>query len=162
MAFDFDTPGAIFLFLVLVGLLNAVFKLARNRFAAVALFAIATGSFGIAHWPLSQLDPYSPGLMFGAFVALSALLNLFLVLSGRSLALNRSELVLVYVMLLVVSALCTMGMSQQLLPAITALVYYASPGNKWTEKQKKKRNKEEEKMQPAPCCCCSSFLQLSG
>ena len=34
-------------------------------------------------------------------------------------------------MLLEVSALCTMGMTQQLLPAITGILYFASPENKW-------------------------------
>jgi hypothetical protein len=64
----------------------------------------------------------------------SSLWNLHVVWRGGSFALNRAELVLVYVMMLVVSALCTMGMTQQLLPAITGLFYYASPENKWVEK----------------------------
>ena len=37
-------------------------------------------------------------------------------------------------MLLVVSALCTMGLTQQLLPALTGIFYYASPANQWAEK----------------------------
>ena len=53
---------------------------------------------------------------------------------GGTLALNRAELVLVYVMLLVVSALCTMGLTQQLLPTLTGIFYYASPANQWAEK----------------------------
>ena len=54
--------------------------------------------------------------------------------AGRSFALNRSELILVYIMLIIVAALCTMGMTQQLLPLMTGLFYYASPQNKWAEK----------------------------
>ena len=53
---------------------------------------------------------------------------------GRSLALNRSELILVYGMMLIVSALCTMGMSEQLPGMINALFYYASPENQWAER----------------------------
>ena len=135
MAFDYNTPGAIFLFLVLVGLLNALFKvMGRSRRRALLLVAVAAGGFGAFYWPLDDLDIYSPGLIFNSFILVSALINLPVVWSGRSLVLNRSELVLVYVMLLVVSALCTMGMSLQLLPSLTALFYYASPQNKWAEK----------------------------
>ena len=53
---------------------------------------------------------------------------------GRSLALNRSELILVYAMMLIVSALCTMGMSEQLPGIISALFYYATPENRWAER----------------------------
>jgi hypothetical protein len=135
MAFDYNTPGAIFLFLVLVGLLNTLFKVAaRSRSLSLLLAAVAVGAFLVAYWPLADLDIRSPALFLNVFLVASALINLPVVWSGRSLALNRSELVLVYVMLLVVSALCTMGMSQQLLPALTTFLYYASPQNRWVEK----------------------------
>lgn len=61
-------------------------------------------------------------------------MNLPLAVRGGSLALNRSELVLVYAMLLIVSALCTMGMAEQILPMLTGVFYLASPENKWAEK----------------------------
>jgi len=135
MAWDFNTPGAIFLFLVLVGLLNVLFKVAsQNIFRASALAALAGVVYLYYYWPLADIDWYSPGWMFVTFLAVSSLVNVPLVWSGRSLALNRSDLVLVYLMLLVVSSLCSMGMSQQLLPIITAFYYYASPQNKWLEK----------------------------
>jgi hypothetical protein len=134
LAFDFDTPGAIFLFLVLVGVLNALFKLASHGRVAWVLAILAPAAFLAVHWPLHRIDPYSPGLIFDAFLVASALINLPVVRSGQTMALNRAELILVYVMLLVVSGLCTMGMSQQLLPAITALFYYATPENGWLEK----------------------------
>ena len=135
MAFDFNTPGAIFLFLVLIGLLNVLFKvIGRSRgralVAAVGAVGLFLGWYGIE----GELNFASPSLLFNLFLVSSILINLPLVWRGLSLALNRAELVLVYVMLLVVSALCTMGMSQQLLPGITALFYYASPENKWLEK----------------------------
>ncbi len=135
MAFDFNTPGAIFLFLVLVGLLNTLFKLAARDFRlAVGLALLATGGF-CSYWASrGAVDWYSPGFWFGAFLALSALWNVPVVQRGGTLALNRAELVLVYAMLLVVSALCTMGLTQQLLPALTGIFYYASPANQWAEK----------------------------
>ncbi|MXX40914.1 MAG: hypothetical protein F4Z85_23130 [Gemmatimonadetes bacterium] len=135
MAFDFNTPGAIFLFLVLVGLLNTLFKLAARDFRlAVGLALLATGGF-CGYWiSRDAVDWYSPGFWFGAFLALSSLWNVPVVQRGGTLALNRAELVLVYAMLLVVSALCTMGLTQQLLPALTGIFYYASPANQWAEK----------------------------
>ncbi|MXY83849.1 MAG: hypothetical protein F4Y91_17760 [Gemmatimonadetes bacterium] len=135
MAFDFNTPGAIFLFLVLVGLLNTLFKLAARDFRlAVGLALLATGGF-CGYWiSRDAVDWYSPVFCFGAFPALSS------VCTGPGLpgvvpgAFTRAELVLVYAMLLVVSALCTMGLTQQLLPALTGIFYYASPANQWAEK----------------------------
>ena len=135
MAWDFNTPGAIFLFLTLIGLLNVLFKVAaRGSGRASALAALAATLYLYYYWPLTDLDLHSPGWIFSTFLVISALINAPLVWRGGSLALNRSELVLVYLMLLVVSALCTMGMSEQLLPIITAFFYYASPQNKWAEK----------------------------
>ena len=84
--------------------------------------------------PQEQFDMLDPGWWLASFLVVSALLNLGAVLRGGSLALNRADLVLVYVMLLMVSALCTMGMSQQLLPIIAAFFYYATPQNQWQEK----------------------------
>ena len=43
MALDFSTPGAIFLFLFLIGLLNCAFKLARQPALALGLAGAATG-----------------------------------------------------------------------------------------------------------------------
>ena len=70
--------------------------------------------------PQAQIDVLEPGWWLASFLVASALLNLGAVLRGGSLVLNRADLVLVYIMLLMVSALCTMGMSQQLLPIIAA------------------------------------------
>ncbi len=135
LAFDFSAPGATILFLLLIGLLNTLFKVAaRCRGASLGLAAVSVAAFGSYYWPLGSLDPHSPGTQLNTFLVSSAVLNAVATRRGRSLALNRSELVLVYVMLLIVSALCTMGMSQQLLPTLTALFYYASPENDWLEK----------------------------
>ena len=134
MSLDFSTPGAIFLFLFLIGLLNLLFKVVGNKREAL-LFLLVVGGGWIYHfWPLETFDFYSPGVIFSTFLFISAVLNIPVVWSGRSLALNRSELILVYVMLLIVSALCTMGLGEQILPMITAIFYFASPQNKWTEK----------------------------
>jgi len=134
MALDFSTPGAIFLFLFLIGVLNLLFKLVQGKVRAL-LFSLAVGGGWLYYyWPLEALDPYSPGLLFSSFLLASAVINIPVTWKGRSLALSRSELILVYAMLLIVSALCTMGLSEQILPMITAIFYFASPQNKWAEK----------------------------
>ena len=135
MAWDFNTPGAIFLFLVLIGLLNVLFKVAaRNGAWALGIAVVALVAYLAYYLPQEQFDVLDPGWWLASFLVVSALLNLGAVLRGGSLALNRADLVLVYVMLLMVSALCTMGMSQQLLPIIAAFFYYATPQNQWEEK----------------------------
>ena len=135
MATDFSTPGAIFLFLILIGLLNLVFKLTARHLGLAALCALLVGGPWLVNfWPPGRIDIHSPGFLFATFLLISALANLPLVASGRSLALNRSDLILVYVMLVIVSALCTMGLSEQILPMISAVFYYATPENKWAEK----------------------------
>jgi hypothetical protein len=135
MALDISTPGAIFIFLCLIGLLNLLFKVAgRNKNAALAFVLLVGSGWCSAYWPFTYLDPYSPGLILSTFVLLSAFINLPLAGPSRGLALNRAELVLVYAMLLTVSALCTMGLSEQLIPMISAIFYYASPQNNWQEK----------------------------
>ena len=135
MSFDFNTPGAIFLFFVLIALINALFKwVARGIGLCVGMAGLAglaflritsTSAASIYTNQASGLRPFS-WPRCGSVPCRAA--------RRLALALNRAELVLVYVMLMVVSSLCTMGMTQQLLPAITAFFYYATPENKWVEK----------------------------
>ena len=135
MAWDFNTPGAIFLFLVLIGLLNVLFKVvARNGLWALGVAVVALGLYLAYYLPQPQIDLFKPGLWFASFLVASVLLNATLVWHGGSLALGRADLVLVYIMLLMVSALCTMGMSQQLLPILASFAYYGTPQNQWQEK----------------------------
>ncbi len=134
MARDFTTPGAIAIFLLLVGPINALLKWSRTPLRAlIVVFNVYT--FIVIRYIIdSNLDMYSPGLIFSIFFSLLVLANLLSVLFGKaSLFLNRAELILVYIMLLIVSALCTMGFSEQFLPMITAIFYFATPENKWQE-----------------------------
>ncbi len=135
MSFDFNTPGAIFLFLFLIGLINALFKwVARSTALCTGVAATAALAY-IAHYVhAGAVDIYKPGFWLASFIVVSLWMSVPIVQRGSSLALNRAELVLVYVMLMVVSSLCTMGMTQQLLPTITAFFYYATPENGWIEK----------------------------
>ena len=76
---------------------------------------------------------YSPGVLFSSFLILSMATNTILAGMGRNLSLNRSELIVVYIMLIVVASLATMGLCETILPAITGVFYYASPENHWAE-----------------------------
>ena len=132
---DVSTPGAIFVFVVLIGVLNLAFKVAaRSRNAALALALTVGAAWLYAYWPWDDIDAHSPGLVFSSFALLCAIGNVPLVWSGRSLALNRAELIMVYAMLAMVSAVCTMGLTEVFLPTLTAIFYYASPENQWREK----------------------------
>ena len=134
MARDFTTPGAIAIFLLLVGPINALLKWSRTPLRALIVFFNVYTFIVIRYIIDSNLDMYSPGLIFSTFFSLLVLANLLSVLFGKaSLFLNRAELILVYIMLLIVSALCTMGFSEQFLPMITAIFYFATPENKWQE-----------------------------
>ena len=137
MSFDFNTPGAIFLFFVLIALINALFKWVARSIGAVRGYGEVSGTRFFAHYlHVGSIDIYKPGFWLAAFLVACAVDPAYPMRAARrhSLALNRAELVLVYVMLMVVSSLCTMGMTQQLLPATNGFFYYATPENKWVEK----------------------------
>ncbi|MEW6756151.1 MAG: DUF6785 family protein, partial [Candidatus Latescibacterota bacterium] len=134
MTLDFSAPGAIFLFLVLVGGINTVLKLVARRpwIAVLACLAVAL-LFARYHPPFATTPAYSPGLLFAGFALVALFANAVLSFSGRSLALNRSELIVVYIMLLVVASLATMGLCETLVPAIAGVFYYATPENEWQQ-----------------------------
>ena len=52
---------------------------------------------------------------------------------GRRLALQREELVLIYVMMIISASLPTFGLVQHLLPMITGVFYFATPENNWAD-----------------------------
>jgi hypothetical protein len=133
MALDFSTPGAIFIFLLLIGPLNALFKFTATPMRSTLCGIAVALAYTYAHSG-EAIDFYSPGFHFSSFLLVAFLLNIAQNYRGENLVLNRAELILVYVMLLIVSALCTMGLSEQILPMITAVFYLASPQNKWREK----------------------------
>ena len=134
MTLDFSTPGAIFVFLVLVGGLNSLFKLAARNVAVSVVVAVASAAAWLVHFaPYDEVVLHSPGVLFGSFIVVAFTANAVLAISGRNMALNRSELIVVYIMLVVVASLSTMGLCETILPAISGFFYYASPENKWAE-----------------------------
>ena len=116
-----------------MGCLNMLFKLgSRSVSMAQKIAGVSILLFIWAFWPLDDLDPYSPHLIFSCLVLGLLLLNAGLVMGwGNGLTLNRSELVLVFIMLVAVSVVCTLGLSSTLLPTITGFLYFATPSNRW-------------------------------
>ena len=73
MAWDFNTPGAIFLFLLMIGLLNVLFKVAaRHKGLAFGLAAVAFATYLAYYLPQPRVDFLKPGLCFASFLAASA------------------------------------------------------------------------------------------
>mgnify|MGYP004070691095 CR=1 FL=1 len=67
------------------------------------------------------------------FVLLVGLVNPALKMLARAWALRTSELVVVYAMMIVVSAIPTWGLVTNLFHILTRPFYYATPENRWDE-----------------------------
>lgn len=76
------------------------------------------------------LDFSTPGAVFLFFI-LVFIVNVTLGRVTRRWALSAGELIVAYVMMIVASAIPTMGLTAQLLPIITAPYYYATVENDW-------------------------------
>ncbi len=114
-------PGAVTGRALLLGTVGA---------AAVGLLApwaihVLRGSY----MALDFSTPAAVGLMF----FLVAGPNLLLLRFRRSLALTTAELITIYTMMVVASAIPTMGLTAQVIPISTGAHYYASPENDWGE-----------------------------
>ncbi len=77
-----------------------------------------------------DLDFSTPGAIFLLFL-LTAVVNNALGRINPRWALNPGECLTVYIMMVVASAVQTMGLSGQLMSIITAPYYYATPENDW-------------------------------
>ena len=74
----------------------------------------------------------TPAALFVFFVFVT-LINTALGMLNRSYALNRSELAVVYIMAMLATAIPTIGFTENLLPIIAGVYYYATAENNWTE-----------------------------
>tara|TARA_B100000809_G_scaffold162810_1_gene160160 strand:- start:2729 stop:4888 length:2160 start_codon:yes stop_codon:yes gene_type:complete len=132
MTLDFSTPGALFLFLFLIGICNTLFRATARRWWISALVTVILAIAGLLHLsPFDNMPLYDPGVLLTLFAVTAMATNTLLATTGRDLALNRSELIVVYIMLLVVASVATMGLCEAILPAISGFFYYASPENQW-------------------------------
>jgi hypothetical protein len=75
----------------------------------------------------------NPGAIF-LFVVLVGVVNVGLRAMRRGLALDKGELAVVYIMLLVANTLPARGFAALVMPIATGALYYASPENDWANK----------------------------
>ena len=93
---------------------------------------------------LNFLDAYATNIILGSYLTLNfstpaaLFFFFFVVLAGglvsffhRTLALNRSELITIYIMLVVACCIPGMGFTQFLIPCLLGSTYYATPENNW-------------------------------
>jgi hypothetical protein len=78
------------------------------------------------------INSSSPGALFLFFLLVFAA-NPLLRTLGRRFALGKADLILVYAMLLLASAVPTQAFVGYLIPVISGLYYYATPENRWSE-----------------------------
>ena len=78
------------------------------------------------------LSSCTPAAFFLLFVLL-ATIHIPLGLLKRSWAFQRGELITIFIMMMVATAIPTRGVVGMLLPMITGTFYYATPENEWAE-----------------------------
>ncbi|MGQ9732906.1 MAG: DUF6785 family protein, partial [Candidatus Zipacnadales bacterium] len=99
---------------------------------ATALGAGCAYSTMVLRGSYMDLDFTTPGALFMLFVLVVVSSGLLRRLAPR-LALTPAELMTAYIMLVVASAIPTMGLVAQIIPLIAAPHYYATPENKWAD-----------------------------
>jgi hypothetical protein len=105
-------------------LLGALLSLAINTAFPYALLVMHTAGM--------SSDYITAGAVFLFFLVVG-ILNPLLRLLRRPWGLSAAELTVVYVMMLVASAIPTWGLTANLVPMLAALHYYATPENNWAE-----------------------------
>ena len=115
----------------------------EHRHGSITARALVLGALGAAL--VGYLAPYSVHVVQGSsmefdfstpmtlffYFFLAAGPNLLLLKLRRSLALTPAELVTIYGMMVMASALVTMGVTSQIIPVATGPAYYADPQNKF-------------------------------
>jgi len=113
--------------------------------SGITLRGIVVGALGALALGLGA--PYATMVLRGSTMALDfstpgAIFLLFVLVAGPNqvlhrfrprLALSPAELITAYIMMVIASAIPTMGLTAQVLPLTTAPYYFATPENKWEE-----------------------------
>jgi len=121
------------------------YQLNEKNFVALPVKGFATGIILCAI--LSVVSIYSANILrsgdVSATLTTPLVIFLFFVMIGvihpvlrilnRKFSFSRTELLLIYIMMLIATAVPTMGFIGQLLPAIVTPYYYATPQNRWAE-----------------------------
>ncbi len=100
-------------------------------FAAALSAGAPYGNMVLRGSYLSQ-DFSTPGALFLFFVLAGVLNVLYKCLVPKG-GLARAELLLIYCMMLIASAITTCGLSEYLLPIMGSWLYFATPENKWDD-----------------------------
>lgn len=79
-----------------------------------------------------DIDFSAPAAIFVFFV-LTAIINPILSKFNKNFSLRSGDLMTAYAMMLVATAIPTMGFGAQLIPIISSVYYYATPENRWAE-----------------------------
>jgi len=153
LAEDHTAVGVTALFFAVVFFANTLARWLERGFPSVPLLAglVATVVAGLLLYGLDRfIRAFMPegsastillrvALAFGVFLwimfALVVLTRLVeaLWVGGGWLSLSRAEMLTVFAMLLICSALVTLGLAMQLTPTLPAIEYYSSPQNRWPE-----------------------------
>jgi len=104
-------------------LIGALLALAINALDAYATIMIR-GSY-------LTLNFSTPAAIF--FFFLLFLANLMVRWLGRTLALERTELIVIYFMMIVACCIPSMGFTLFIIPSLVGSFYYASPENNWAQ-----------------------------
>ncbi len=108
----------------------------RAVLLSLIMAAVIGFAFPYANLVVRGTRPANTSLPLGTIALLCllvALVNPLLKLIRRSMALRRSELLVVFVAALLASSVVTWGLIGQLLPILTGASYYATPENHWDE-----------------------------
>ena len=105
-------------------LVGALLSLIINVFFAYARLAMATAGM--------SSDYITAGAIFLFFVFV-ALINPLVKLCHSSWGFDRSELIVIYCMMIVASAIPTWGFTGNLIAMLPGIYYYATPENNWGE-----------------------------
>ena len=103
---------------------GALLSLAINVFFAYARLAMATAGM--------SSDYITAGAVFLFFLVV-AFINPALKLMRRAWGFNRSELIIIYAMMIIGSAIPTWGFTGNLIAMLPNIYYYATPENNWSE-----------------------------
>ncbi len=105
-------------------------SLVIGAFGATVIGYLAPYSVHVIKGSWMELDFSTPMALFFFFV-LAAGPNLLVMRLRKSLALTPAELVAIYGMMIMASALVTMGLTSQIIPVVSGPAYYANPQNKY-------------------------------
>ena len=103
---------------------GALLSLGISMFFAYARLGMATAGM--------SADYITAGAIF-FFFALTAVVNPLLKLIRFSWGFTRSELIVVYIMMIMASAIPTWGFTANLIALLPSVFYYATPENNWAE-----------------------------